>query len=652
MTTRVSRLAFLSLAALLPTACTQSLQLTKDDSKVVLAQQTLDAPSPAAVGPFKVLTLYYGSGTDKRRAYYRDSVKIKTKTVDGSAFVSMEPPEAKARKKHWGFDNKHYPLNGRVWYPDGAGPFPLVLVVHGNHNPDDYSDPGYKYLGELLASRGFILVSVDENFINGNLRNESDGRAWLLLEHFRAWKAFTDSSSNPFHDKVDWNNLGIMGHSRGGEAVGHAAAFNRMARYPDDANVKLGYNFNIRAVVAIAPIDAQYKPAGQFEPLENVNYLVIHGSHDGDVSTFHGLRQFNRLKFTDGNMWFKSAIYVYRANHGQWNQVWGNTDSGPTSARFLDLRGLITQEEQRQFGRVVIGGFLEATLHGRKEYLPMFVDHRTAGAWLPKTMYLTRFQENTYKPLASFDEDVDVTTGTVSGVTLSGDSLSTWKEANLPFRWTNDVMNTNAVWLGWSNRVAGDDTTKRGKPARFTVGLSDSLSSALALNDQSVVMLSLAPTSDTPGPRKAATDSTKKDSTKKDSTKAPAKKSAPAPKKKAEKDTTPVDLTVELEDRDGVVARLPLSAFGVPRRPLEVHVLRRAQREKQNFRNQFELIPQTYVMPIADFQRAAPRFAASRLRAIRLVFDRAIAGTVIVDDIGVANPDPAFLAHPVHAVMR
>jgi hypothetical protein len=75
-------------------------------------------------------------------------------------------------------------------------------------------------------------------------------------------------------------------------------------------------------------------------------------------------------------------------------------------------------------------------------------------------------------------------------------------------------------------------------------------------------------------------------------------------------------------------------------------------REKQAFKTQFELVPQTYVMPIADFQRAAPQFAANRLRAIRLVFDRAIAGTVIVDDVGVANPDPAFLAHPVHAVMR
>ena len=51
--------------------------------------------------------------------------------------------------------------------PRGDGPFPLALIVHGNHSMEDYSDPGYAYLGELLASRGIIMASVDENFING-----------------------------------------------------------------------------------------------------------------------------------------------------------------------------------------------------------------------------------------------------------------------------------------------------------------------------------------------------------------------------------------------------------------------------------------------------------------------------------------------------
>jgi len=60
--------------------------------------------------------------------------------------------------------------------------------------------------------------------------------------------------------------------------------------------VKFNFNYGIKAVFAIAPVDGQYKPAGVFTPLENVNYMVIHGSHDGDVSSFNGLRLYQRLQ--------------------------------------------------------------------------------------------------------------------------------------------------------------------------------------------------------------------------------------------------------------------------------------------------------------------------------------------------------------------
>jgi len=632
----------LVLSTILAAACTQALTLTKDDSPVVLSHQMISAPNPGEKGAFAVKTMYYGSGTDKRRAEFRDSVTIKTKTVDASPFVTVDPPQVKAREKDWGFGVNKSPINGRVWYPDGNGPFPLVLIVHGNHNPLDYSDPGYGYLGELLASRGFILVSVDENFINGGLRGESDGRAWLLLKHLEVWKHWNDSAAGPFSHKVDMNNIGLMGHSRGGEAVGIAAAFNRLSHYPDDANVKFNFNFNIKSVFAIAPVDGQYRPAGVPNPLENVNYMVIHGSHDGDVSSFNGLRAFQRIKFTDGKPWFKAAWYVYRANHGQWNSVWGNKDNGPRSARSLDLRGLISEEDQRQFSKVTIGAFMEATLHGKSEYLPMFRDHRVAGAWLPKTMYITRFQESGFKSIATFDEDVDVTTGSVPGVTISADSLATWKENALNLRsGTGDVLNTNAVTLGWNNHIRGDDTTKFGKPASYTITLSDSIVTALNVGRESSIYLSLAPTDAKPGARAPARDTTKKaDSTKKDEKKPPAKK----PDGKPQKDTTQVDLSIEVVDASGHAARLPLTRYGKPRRPLEIHLLRRADEERQRFPTQFELVLQTYVLPLADFVQAAPGFDPTHLRSVRLVFDRLAAGTVVVDDIGVSSRAAPFVA--------
>jgi dienelactone hydrolase len=616
-------------------ACTQSLKLSPDDSPTVLANQRITAPNPGEPGPFAVKYLTYGHGNDKRRAAYRDSVAIHTKTVDASPFVKMPPDEAKRRKDTWGFDIKHAPLNGRVWYPDGPGPFPLVVIAHGNHDPTDYSDPGYQYLGELLASRGFILVSIDENYINGSLRGENDGRAWIMLKHLQAWKAFTDSASNPFYHKVDWNEIGIMGHSRGGGSVSHAVQFNRLSRYPDDANVKFDFHFNIHAVVAIAPVDGQYKPSGRFEPIENVNFLVIHGSHDGDVSEFMGLRPYERLHFTDGQPYFKSAWYVYRANHGQWNSVWNNHDNGPRSANRLDLRALLKPEEQRQFGKVVIGGFLEATLHHRKEYLPMFRDQRTIGHWLPKTMYITRFQESSFRLLADYDEDVDVTTGSTAGVTISGDSLATWNEEPLPLRYPNDEQNTNAVWLGWNNRVAGADTTARGRPASYTLTLSDSLVHAWSVDDSSSVVLSLAPTMTVPGPRKPARDSAQRAHDR------ASKQDQPKPPK-VHDDSVPMDLTVELVDADGHRARLPLSMFAPVRRPLITHVLRRADHEKDRFREPYELVLQTYPMPLAAFRRVAPSFDPARLRSIRLVFDRTPAGEVVMDDVGLARMDPAF----------
>src|SRR5690349_22049489 len=117
-------------SALGAVACTQPLKLTKDDSPVVLSHQLISAPNPGEKGSFAVKTLYYGSGTDKRRAIFKDSVTIKTRTVDASPFVSMEPTQAKAREKDWGFGTSKFPINGRVWYPVGDGPFPLVLIVH------------------------------------------------------------------------------------------------------------------------------------------------------------------------------------------------------------------------------------------------------------------------------------------------------------------------------------------------------------------------------------------------------------------------------------------------------------------------------------------------------------------------------------------
>ncbi len=628
------------LTLLLFAGCRGALELAPSDASEVLSRQLLDAPDPGRRGPHEVRTLYYGSGSDKNRAAYRDSVAYVTEPVDASRLVDLGS-SAKSRNAYWGFEPDRFPLNARVWYPVGDGPFPLVLVVHGNHNMKDFSDPGYDYLGELLASRGYILASVDMNFINGGIRGENDARGWFLLQHVGVWEGFNEDEENLFHGRVDMERIALIGHSRGGEAVGHAAAFNRLDRYPDDAALEFKFDYDIRAIIAIAPVDGQYLPTDRFVPVENVNYMVFHGSHDGDVTSFHGLRLYRRVKFTDGEPRLKTAIWVYRANHGQWNTVWGAHDNGPRSGRTLDLRALMDARDQRRFAEIYISAFLETALRGDDMYLPMFRDHRVIGGWLPKTMYVTRFQTDGFRTLADFEDDIDVTSGAHPGVRLRGDSLSTWREGLMRLRSSNrpetsTSQDNQAVWLGWNNRIAGADTL--GPAAAYTIELPEALPAEWELGPAASFELSLTVTREEPGPRSSGDDP--EDS----GDEAEGRGAGGEDEDEDEDEEGSVDLSVVARDARGTVASVPLSRYGPVRKPLEMRVLRRRDLEDDRFANLYELLLQSYSIPLQDFVDEAPGLRLDELRSVGLVFDRTVAGEVILDDVGFARLDPAYTA--------
>jgi hypothetical protein len=639
----LTRMRFSLVAAMTTATCTPALQLTPSDADAVLSMQTLDAPDPGLTGPLEVLTLYYGSGTDKNRPEYRDSVSIITPTVDVSKMVSLGDSEQE-RNDYWGFTTEEMPLNGRVWYPNGDGPYPLVLVVHGNHNMRDFSDPGYDYLGELMASRGYILASIDENFINGGIRGENDARGWFLLRHAKLFEEFNGEDANPFKGKVDMENIVLIGHSRGGEAVANAAAFNGLSHYPDDASMRFDFDLAIKGIISVAPVDGQYMPTGRKVVVEDLSYLTFHGSHDGDVTSFHGLRLYDRLNFTDPNVFnFKSAIFVYRANHGQWNTVWGEFDGGPRSGRFLDLRGLIPGEDQRRFAEIYVSAFLDIVTKGDKRYLPIFRDHRVIGQWLPETMYITRFETNGFRPLATFEEDIDVTSGTEEGVVLRGDSLSAWREETLQLRSSNRSntsasQENQAVTIAWNNRIAGSDTTRHGPAARFTVQLPVYLAANWSLSDATTLNFMLGPTPRIPSPRK---DPDWGSETGSDTVRTSVTSDAREP--------SPVDLTVEVTDSEGVSARVTLSDYGAIRRPLETYVLRRRDIENQRFSEHWELVLQTFSIPLGDFVAQAPHLDLRRIMSLSFVFDRIHAGEVSIDQIGFSDLDPAFLSARVES---
>jgi hypothetical protein len=629
------------------------------------------ADSPASKGPYAVKTLTYGSGKDKHRSAFAEEVTIQTDSVNGVAFLdNWEGFGGWYRENFWGFDAKSLPVNGYVWYPEGNGPFPLALIVHGNHSMQDFSDTGYAYLGELMASRGFIFVSVDENFFNsswsditGGLDEENDARGWMLLEHLRLWQAWNEDETSRFYKKIDTNNLALLGHSRGGEAVGHAALLNKMPYYFDDATIPLNYNYNIKSIVAIAPVDGQYEPGNARTELKDLSYFVLHGSQDGDVSSFAGSKQYERVTFSDSTSHFKSGLYIKGANHGQFNTSWGANDVGLASTNFLNLKQLLSEEDQREIAKTYISAFLESTLKNNHTYRPLFTDARTGRNWLPETIYLNQYQDANFHPLATFDDDFDVTTTSKDGGHISSKNLSIWREQEIALKWGE--KGSRAAYIGWhyeeddSDEKEGAETEEiiyKAVPdsilARYTLHFPEGVSQ---VDSTSVLTFSMAESTESTDPKSSGkwknTENEEEENhedTEMDTEVTNTENNDL--EDKVEEATTdedqtedasdtedPIDFTIILEDVSGQKITFPISQFSALQREIEVRVW------KADFisgDSSSENVFQTFRFPIATFQMECPIFDISQITHIHFVFDKTPKGVVIIDDIGFTKTLP------------
>ena len=593
----------------------------------------IDLPDPYLPGGYEVGYLTYGSGNDKQRSEYSEEVAFATPPVDGSVFLGdWSGFRGRWRSRFFGFGPDSLPLNARLWFPLGEGPFPLVLIVHGNHLAQAYSDPGYEYLGRLLASRGYLVASVDQNFLNGsytdllkNFGNENDARGWLLLKHLQQWEEWNQEPGHPFYRKADMDRIALIGHSRGGEAVMHAAFFNHLPVYPDNASEVFDFGFGIRSVVAIAPVDGQYQPAGIRTPLSDVNYLVIQGSHDADVSSFQGARTFHRLDFSPGFEGFKAGVYAWGANHGQFNTRWGRKDFPSPRINFFNLAQLIEQQEQQRLGGVYISAFLETTLRDEKGYLPLFIDARSGRHWLPETIYLSQFESSATRFVSRFEEDLDLSTTTLEGGRIEGSGLSLWREQLVGLAWGN--QHTRAVYLGWEPDESGD------LPPSYTLHVP---AGAIPVNDHSLLVFSLAHTGETvartgAGGQEDSPGLEDEPGSAGDVVEEEEADDGNDEEAGEEDDAVPIDFTIELRDAGGHTISFPLSACF----PLQPRLER--QLTKLAFMQNVaasETVFQFYRFPLSEHIPEGSPFDPAQLSSIRFVFDISPNGGIALNDIG------------------
>jgi hypothetical protein len=246
------------------------------------------------------------------------------------------------------------------WPTDLSKPRPIVFLLHGNHSTcrdgkDDYdcsytnegtcptgqtviaNHEGYNYLAQQLASLGYIAVTINANrgITCGN-GNDADwglnlARGRLVLRHIELWNKWATQGGAPpalgspdlFLGKVDVTQVGLMGHSRGGEGMRAAAAQYRDAGSVWPARIP---NLQIRGIFEIGSVDGQ---AGRVLDADDMAWNQILPMCDGDVSDLQGRLPFERMlrKLTETRKTPKSLEMVYGTNHNFYNTEWQTDES-------------------------------------------------------------------------------------------------------------------------------------------------------------------------------------------------------------------------------------------------------------------------------------------------------------------------------------
>lgn len=107
-------------------------------------------------------------------------------------------------------------IYGVMNVPEGNGPFPVIILNHGYYNPSSFtSGDGTQTMADILARNGYLTLASD---YRGHGRSESDGiRGGHRPEY--SIDILHLIASVPSIEKADAKNIGMWGHSMGGEVT-------------------------------------------------------------------------------------------------------------------------------------------------------------------------------------------------------------------------------------------------------------------------------------------------------------------------------------------------------------------------------------------------------------------------------------------------
>lgn len=223
----------------------------------------------------------------------------------------------------------------RIGYPadpknsaavDGAGRLPLVVIAHGHKGGSWSITPagtrvelpnheGFTKLQRELARNGILSVSVDMNAAN-TADSLVEMRAEMALAAIDELRRLDGDATSRFHDRIDFDRVGLVGHSRGGDGVIRARELNQ-ARTTAKATIK--------AIALLTPTDFTGTTTSPLRLTgDDVFLWVLGGGLDADASGRGGARAFTGSGFRhyDRATCPKSMLFVDQVTHSRQNETW------------------------------------------------------------------------------------------------------------------------------------------------------------------------------------------------------------------------------------------------------------------------------------------------------------------------------------------
>lgn len=265
-----------------------------------------------------------------------------------------------------------YKLRGIIGMPEGEGPFPLVMITHGSHENIKENvrfDTGFRYIVEAFAQRGIIAVSMDlgQAYIwKYGDGDDAEKSVFMTNDHLAHLVKASEGKETKYpvelNGKIDFENISLIGHSRGGETVMDIAANMDSEGY------------KVSSILSIAPTLLQMEHT---YPKSDVAILVP--EYDGDVIGYDGVVLYDILnEKTDES---HSLTFLKGANHNYFNT---NIKRNDASVIFTEeeLKHQIDREKQESFLKNFAVDFILGRLKNGTHHTGFNIDNSQ-----PNTMY-------------------------------------------------------------------------------------------------------------------------------------------------------------------------------------------------------------------------------------------------------------------------